>query len=189
MRWYSHLALQHQSTKLRAASNEAFCYIHADGHKTAPLDVSSGIEIFEEGPRLHERSSGVAPSQDTTLTWFTRAGKLESFLTAAEVAKVELPLAQIRKSSSISTSPLPRSVPPPGQGGGIDEPTNHWRVSPFVGNRLPAREYASGTRDIVILLSNDWSEDRPQTTRTQLDAKRTYESKAIKSKLDALLRV
>ena len=46
---------------------------------------------------------------------------------------------------------LSRSVPPPGQGGGVDEPTNHWRASPFVGSRLPARSYAPGTRDIVVL--------------------------------------
>ena len=93
---------KNQSTKLRAASNEAFCYIHADGHKTAPLGVSSGIEIFEEGPRFYERASGSASSQDINLTWFTRKSRLKSVLTAAEVAKVELPLAQNSKVVVIS---------------------------------------------------------------------------------------
>ena len=85
-----------------------------------------------------------------------------------------------------SSATMSRSVPPPGQGGGIDEPTNHWRASQLIGSRLPARAYAPGSKDIIIqCCTNDWSEDRPQTTRTQPDAKRTYESKAIKSNLDA----
>ena len=59
--------------KMRAASNEALCYVHVDGHKTAPLGVSGGIEICEEPPRSYERASGLAPSQDVYLAWFTRA--------------------------------------------------------------------------------------------------------------------
>ena len=53
-----------------------------------------------------QRASGVAPSQYKNITWFTRAGKLESALTAAVVAYVEPPL--VAQNSKVALYPYLR---------------------------------------------------------------------------------